>query len=72
MRYNYDLDDYSVVVKLRAPPPNPWKWEIYCAGKRLPVQRSHGFFDSRAKASSAGKEAFIHLIEHRFKNEPIA
>jgi hypothetical protein len=25
--------DYSVVVKLRAPPPNSWRWEIYRAGK---------------------------------------
>jgi hypothetical protein len=28
-----DQEDFSVVVKKRANPPKPWRWEIYRAGK---------------------------------------
>src|SRR6266496_549605 len=38
MATDFDPDDYSVVVKHRALPPKPWKWEIYCAGKRQPIE----------------------------------
>ena len=62
MRGHFDPDDYSVVVKQRAPLPTPWKWEIYCAGKRLPIERSHDLFQSREKASLAGKEALTRLM----------
>ena len=68
MRRDFDPDDYSVVVKQRAPLPMPWKWEIYCAGKRLPIERSHVFFQSREKASLAGKEALTRLVDRLFKN----
>jgi hypothetical protein len=63
----FDPDDYSVVVKHRADPPNPWKWEIYCAGKRQPLERSPIFFPSREKASLAGKEVFTQLMERLSK-----
>jgi hypothetical protein len=62
MRRDFDPDDYSVVVKLRADPPTPWKWEIYCAGKRLPVERSETFFASSGAAHSAGEKALTQLI----------
>jgi hypothetical protein len=62
MDANFDLDDYSVVVKHRAPPPKPWRWEIYCAGKRNPIERSDVFFPSRENASLAGREAFTRLM----------
>ena len=58
----FDPDDYAVVAKLRAQPPNPWKWEIYCAGKRLPIQQSESFFESRGAAQAAGKKALTQLI----------
>jgi hypothetical protein len=35
-----DQDDYSVVVKLRALPPTPWKWEIYRAGRQSCIERA--------------------------------
>ena len=61
MSKNFDPTDYSVVVKNRAPLPRPW--EIYCAGKRQPIQRSDVFFESREQASSTGKEALKNLLE---------
>ena len=63
MRSDFDPDDYSVVVKLRGGPPTPWKWEIYCAGKQMPVERSTTFFQSRGTAHVAGKEALAKLID---------
>jgi hypothetical protein len=33
--------------QVAAGPPNPWKWEIYCAGKRLPIEQSTTYFESR-------------------------
>jgi hypothetical protein len=63
MLKDFDPTDYSVVVKSRAPLPKPWRWEIYCAGKRQPIQRSDVFFESREKASATGKEALAKLLE---------
>jgi hypothetical protein len=62
MRREFDPDDYAVVAKLRAAPPNPWKWEIYCAGKRLPIAQSDTFFGSRGAAHAAGKKALTQLL----------
>jgi hypothetical protein len=62
MHLAFDPDDYAVVVKLRADPPRPWRWEIYCAGKRLPVVHSEGLFESRGEAHKAGKQALEQLI----------
>ena len=69
MGTKFDPDDYSVVVKHRALPPKPWRWEIYCAGKRQPIERSHVFFQSMEKASLAGKEALTRLIERLSKKD---
>ena len=63
MLKDFDPTDYSIVVKSRAPLPRPWRWEIYCAGKRQPIQRSDVFFESREKASATGKEALARLLE---------
>ena len=62
MPRDFDSDDYALVAKLRGNPPNPWKWEIYCAGKRLPVEQSATYFDSRGAAQTAGKQALTKLI----------
>jgi hypothetical protein len=62
MRHDFDPDDYSVVVKLRADPPRPWRWEIYCAGKRWPIEQSSTLFESRGAAQAAGKQALAQLI----------
>jgi hypothetical protein len=59
----FDCTDYSVVVKNRGTPPNPWKWEIYRAGRSSPVKQSSVSFQTMAKASKAGKEALRLLLE---------
>jgi hypothetical protein len=53
----FDLEDFSVVVKNRGRIPNPWRWEIYRAGRASPIQRSSGFFESMSDAGRAGKTA---------------
>lgn len=62
MRRDFDPDDYSVVVKLREALPNPWKWEIYCAGKRMPIEQSKTPFASRGAAHTEGKRALQQLL----------
>jgi hypothetical protein len=52
-----DHDDFSVVVKNRAPPPKPWRWEIYRAGRTSPIEHSEVFFESMTEANRAGKAA---------------
>jgi hypothetical protein len=59
---SFDDTDYSVVVKNRAPPPNPWRWEIYRAGKSSPIGRAPVFFHTMASANKAGKEALKQLL----------
>jgi hypothetical protein len=60
--FEFDPADYSVVVKLRASPPKPWRWEIYRAGRWGPVQSAPGFFGSMAEAAKAGKKALAQLL----------
>jgi hypothetical protein len=44
----FDRTDYSVVVKNRG--TNPWKWEIYRAGKSSPIKQSPVNFSTMAMA----------------------
>ena len=62
MRDEFDPADYSFAVKLRATPPKPWRWEIYCACKNAPVERSLICFESMAEAVKAGKKALALLL----------
>ena len=62
MRRDFDPEDYALIVKLRANPPKPWRWEIYCAGKRQPIKHSEELFGSRAAAQKAGKVVFENLL----------
>jgi hypothetical protein len=57
-----DHDDFSVVVKNRAPPPKPWRWEIYRAGRTSPIEHSEVFFESMTEANRAGKAALRSLL----------
>ena len=57
-----DPADYSFAVKRRGGPTEPWRWEIYCACKAVPVERSPIFFESMAEAAKAGKKALAHLL----------
>jgi hypothetical protein len=63
MTISIDQSDYSVVVKLRAPPPKSWKWEIYRAGRQSPIEQSSVYFQTMAAASGAGKEALKQLLD---------
>jgi hypothetical protein len=58
----FDETDFSVVVKNRAPPPKPWRWEIYRAGRNSPIECSTVLFESAAAANRAGKEALKELL----------
>ncbi len=62
MREEFDPAEYSVVVKRRANPPKPWRWEIYCACKSVPVECSPVFFESAAVATKEGKKALAQLL----------
>ncbi|MGA8390270.1 MAG: hypothetical protein WB769_20375, partial [Pseudolabrys sp.] len=62
MSEGFDPADYSVVVKLRGNPPNPWRWEIYRAGRWGPLESSPDFFSSMAAAAKDGKKALARLL----------
>ena len=53
----FEHDDFSVVVKIRSNPPKPWRWEIYRAGCRSPIDQSVEFFATVGEATRAGKKA---------------
>jgi len=57
-----DHADFAVVVKNRASPPKPWRWEIYRAGRNSPIERSETFFETMAEANRAGKRALASLL----------
>jgi hypothetical protein len=61
----FDPSDYSFVVKRRGSPAKPWRWEIYCAGRSGPVERSPGFFESMAEAAKEGKQALGRFLANR-------
>jgi hypothetical protein len=54
--------DYSVVIKLRDKGPNPWRWEIYRAGRNSLIAHSLINFPSMALATRAGKESLKLLL----------
>jgi hypothetical protein len=54
--------DFSVVVKNRARPPKPWRWEIYRAGRTSPIDHSEVYFESMTEANRAGKAALKQML----------
>jgi len=62
MNILFDQTDFSVVVKNRAPPPKPWRWEIYRAGRNSPIECSPVLYETMAAANKAGKEALRQLL----------
>jgi len=58
----FDQTDFSVVVKKRAPPPKPWRWEIYRAGRNNPIKCSSVRYETVSAANRAGKEALKQLL----------
>jgi hypothetical protein len=59
----FEPTDFSVVVKSRGKPPNPWRWEIYRAGRSNAVEQSAVFFPTMAAANKAGKEALAEVFK---------
>jgi hypothetical protein len=57
-----DHKDFSVVVKERASAPKPWKWEIYRAGRKSPIECSSVLYETVEAAHQAGKEALKQLL----------
>ena len=55
--------DFSVAIKSRGKPPNPWRWEIHRAGRSLAVAHSSEFFPTMRAANKAGKQALAELFE---------
>ena len=55
--------DFSVAIKSRGKPPNPWRWEIYRAGRSSAIAQSSEFFPTMGAANKAGKEALAELIK---------
>jgi hypothetical protein len=61
-KLSFDDTDYSVAVEKRGSPQNPWKWEIYRAGRSSPIGQSPMFFHTMAAANKAGKAALMQLL----------
>jgi len=59
----FDHTDYSVVVKSHARPTGRWRWEIYRAGRKTPIDRSADMFATISEANRAGKIALQHLLK---------
>jgi hypothetical protein len=55
--------DFSVVIKSRGRPPNPWSWEIYRAGHSRAAAQSSEFFATVSAAKKAGERALAELFE---------
>jgi hypothetical protein len=52
------------LLKTKAGPPKPWRWEIYMTGKSKPVRQSE-FFETMSEAARTGKAALAKLRANR-------
>jgi hypothetical protein len=59
---NIDQTDFSVIVEKLAPPPKQWRWEIYRAGRKSPIECSSVLYETVKAANRAGKEALKQLL----------
>lgn len=66
MFMNFEPDDYSLVIKNRANPPKPWRWEIHRAGRVGAVDQSPVYFETMTMAHRAGKEALKLFLATRY------
>jgi hypothetical protein len=55
--------DFSLVIKSRGKPPNPWKWEIYRAGRSGAVAQSPEYFATVSAAKKAGELALAVFLK---------
>jgi hypothetical protein len=54
--------DYSVAVRRNRKPRDSWRWEIYRAGKSIPLSGHKATFKTMAAATRAGKVALKQLL----------
>ncbi len=59
----YERRDFSVSVRSKSKPPNPWRWEIHRAGRLSAVEQSVEFFPTMAAGNKAGKQALAQLFK---------
>jgi hypothetical protein len=55
--------DFSVAIKIRGKAPNPWRWEIYRAGRSSAIAQSSELFPTVSAAKKAGERALAELFE---------
>lgn len=70
-RMGLKRSDYHLAVKLNGTSPGLWRWEIHCAGRSGPVEKSPTYFESMSEATKAGKEALTLLLD-RFYPHPLS
>jgi hypothetical protein len=69
MQIGLKRSDYHLAVKLNGSSSGLWRWEIHCAGRSGPVEKSPTYFESMSAATKAGKEALTLLLD-RFYPHP--
>ena len=65
MRVGLGRADYSLAVKRNA--NGLWRWEVNCAGRSTPVEKSSIHFDTMTAAAKAGKEALKRFLDRFYR-----
>jgi hypothetical protein len=65
MRLGLSRADYSLAVKRNA--NGSWRWEVNCAGRSTPVEKSSIYFDTMAAATTAGKKALQLFLDKFYR-----
>jgi hypothetical protein len=61
-----ERSDFHVAVRRREHADNPWRWEIWAAGKTKAFEHSEGHFATMSEALKQGKAALKALLQKRF------
>ena len=51
-----------IKIRLRAPPPNQWKWEIFDDDQSKLITASHLAYESRQDAYNAGQDVLAAMM----------
>jgi hypothetical protein len=51
-----------IKIRPRAPPPTPWKWEIFDDDQSKLITASHLSYRSRGEAYSAGEQVLAEMV----------
>ncbi len=58
--------DFSVSVRSKGKPPNPWRWEIHRAGRLSAVEQSLECFSDNGGSQQGGQRSARTAIEETF------